>query len=266
LPAPDDLALLTGAAEAAGAIALRHFGRGPQTWDKGGGLGPVTAADLEIDAMLREVLLGARPGYGWLSEETEDGPERLAAGRVFVVDPLDGTRAFLAGEPNFAHSLAIVEAGRVVAGIVHLPKLGRSYAAIAGGGATLNGAPIRVAAQPRLAGATVLAPRNNFEPEHWPGGVPEVRRDFRPSLAYRLCLMAQGRFDAMLTLKPTWEWDVAAGTLIAAEAGAVVTDRNGAAPGFNGREPRIGGLVAANAALHAEILERLHAPARSPQN
>jgi myo-inositol-1(or 4)-monophosphatase len=264
LPAPDDLALLVAAAEAAGAIAARHFGRGPEAWDKGGGLGPVTEADMEIDAMLRDMLLGARPDHGWLSEETEDGPERLDAERVFVVDPLDGTRAFIAGEPSFAHSLALVEAGRVVAGVVHLPKLGRTYAARAGGGAERNGAPIRVAARRRLEGATVIAPRNNLEPAHWPGGMPDVRRHFRPSLAYRLCLMAEGRFDAMLTLRPTWEWDVAAGSLIAAEAGAAVTTRSGDAPRFNKEKAQVGGLVAANPALHAQIIARLN-PGEGPR-
>lgn len=257
MPAHDDLALLSEAAEAAGRIALRYFGRGPETWDKGGGAGPVTEADLEIDRMLRSELRRARPSYGWLSEETEDGPERLEAERVFIIDPLDGTRAFLNGEENFAHSLAVAERGVMTVGVVHLPKLGHVYAAARGKGARRNGAPIRPTAAARLDGATMLSPKNNFAPEHWRGGVPALRRHFRASLAYRLCLAAEGRFDAMMTLKDTWEWDIAAGTLIASEAGAVVTTRHGTAPVFNNAVPMLPGIVAAGRVLHAAILDRL---------
>ncbi len=252
-----DLGLLVEAAEAAGRIALRHFGRSPETWVKEGGAGPVTEADLEIDRMLRAELIGARPDYGWLSEETEDGPARLEAERAFVVDPLDGTRAFIAGEGNFAHSLAVVERGRVTAGVVHLPKLGRTYTAALGQGARRDGVPIRASGQAEADGARVLTPSHSLRPEHWPGGVPRVSRHFRTSIAYRLCLAAEGRFDAMLTLRETWEWDVAAGSLAAAEAGAVVTTATGEAPVFNRAVPRLPGIVAAGPALHRALMARL---------
>lgn len=251
-----DLALLVGAARASGEIALRHFGRAPQVWEKPG-LGPVTVADLEIDAMLRETLLGARPGAGWLSEETPDGPARLSARQVFIVDPIDGTRAFMAGERSWSHSLALVDRGRVIAGVVHLPMLARTYAAVAGGGARMNGARIGVSARAELDGARVLATAAQFAPAHWPRGVPEVERHFRPSLAYRLCLAAEGRYDAMLTFRNAWEWDVAAGDLIAREAGAAVTDRTGARPVYNNPHPQVPGMIVAGPALHARILERL---------
>lgn len=140
---------------------------------------------------------------------------------------------------------------------MYLPKLGRTYAAAAGQGARRDGERIRPSNAQGLEGATILAPRNNFTPEYWPKGVPSVRRHFRPSLAYRLCLAAEGRFDAMLTLRDTWEWDVAAGTLIAAEAGAVVTTREGDAPVFNRELPRLPGVIVAGQALHEEILARL---------
>lgn len=245
--------LLMDAARASGEIALRHFRRAPEVWEKPG-LGPVSAADLEIDAMLRGELLAARPGYGWLSEESEDGPARLEAERVFIVDPIDGTRAFVAGEKSWAHSLALVERGRVIAGVVHLPMLERIYAAAAGSGARVNGTPIAPSARADLAGASVLANAAQLEPRHWPGGVPGFRRHFRPSLAYRLCLAAEGRFDAMLTLGNAWEWDLAAGDLIAREAGAVVTTREGVAAVYNNPRPQIPGMIAAGPALHAAIL------------
>jgi myo-inositol-1(or 4)-monophosphatase len=255
-----DLALLTEAAHAAGEIARARIGA-VRVWDKPDGEGPVTEADLEIDALLRRVLTGARPDHGWLSEESTDAPDRLEADRLFIVDPIDGTRAFAAGEPTFSHSLALVEAGRVVAAVVHLPMLDRTYAATRGGGATLNGAPIQASRRVRLEDATVLMPAAQLRPELWPGGVPNLRRFFRPSLAYRLCLAASGRFDAMLTLRDAWEWDIAAGVLIAKEAGATVTDRTGAKPEFNSPVARVPGVIAAGADLHAALLARVRSGA-----
>jgi myo-inositol-1(or 4)-monophosphatase len=255
---PDaELALLRAAADAAADIALKHFGAGPEAWEKPGGHGPVSAADLEIDRMLRAELAAARPDYGWLSEETPDGPERLAAERVFIVDPIDGTRAFLAGEKAWAISLALAEAGRVIAGVVHMPKLGRVYAAAAGRGAVANGDPIAPSPRAALEDARVLANAAQLDPRHWRGAAPRLERHMRPSLAYRLCLAAEGRFDAMLTFRDAWEWDVAAGDLIAREAGAVVTDRTGAAPRYNSPAAQVPGLIVAGPALHAKLLERV---------
>ncbi|MFU1478957.1 inositol monophosphatase family protein [Roseovarius sp. C7] len=254
-----DLDLLCEAARAAGAIARRFFTAGnAETWDKPDDAGPVTEADLAVNGMLSSELRGARPDYGWLSEETEDGASRLADERVFIIDPIDGTRSFIAGENAWAHSLAIVEKGEVVAGAVFLPMLDKLYAAERGGGATLNGAPITVTGQGDLSAATVLSAKPNFAPHHWQGGTPpEVQRAYRPSLAYRLCLVAEGRFDAMLTLRPTWEWDIAAGDLILREAGAVTGDRKGRDLRFNNRLPQVDGVVAGNPALHEALTEAL---------
>jgi myo-inositol-1(or 4)-monophosphatase len=251
-----DRALLEAAARAAGETALGFLGRANPVREKPGGHGPVSAADLAVDEELRATLLAARPGYGWLSEEAEDGPARLEAARVFVVDPIDGTRAFLAGQKAWSLSLAVVEAGRPVAAVVHLPALGRTYSAAAGDGATVDGAPIRVAESP-AEGARVLAPGSALDPGLWPGGPPPVERHFRPSIAYRLCLVAEGRFDATFSFRDTWEWDVAAGDLIAREAGAAVTTRDGAAPLYNRPNPRMPGILVAAPALHAALVARL---------
>jgi myo-inositol-1(or 4)-monophosphatase len=255
LPATD-LALLLEAAEASARIAARHWGKSPDVWEKPG-LGPFTQADLEIDAMLRAELRAARPDYGWLSEETEDAPERLAAERVFIVDPIDGTRAFLARERSFAHALAVTERGRVIAGVVHLPMLDLTFAATEGGGATLNGEAIRPSGRRELPGARVLIGATQLKPDFWPGGVPAVKRHFRPSLAYRFCLAAQGRFDAAITLRDAWEWDCAAADLIAREAGATVTTREKTPARYNQPRPALPGLIVAGPALHAEILARI---------
>ncbi len=255
---PDpDLVLLIDAAYASGQIARKFFGAAPETWDKGDGAGPVTEADLAIDRMLRHDLLGARPDYGWLSEETEDDPARLALRHVFIVDPIDGTRAFIAGEKSFSHSLAIARDGKIVAAAVYVPMLDLLYAASEAQQTTLNGQAISVTNQSEISGATVLAAKPNMFPENWIGEVPPVTRKFRPSLAYRLSLVAQGRYDAMLTVRDSWEWDIAAGDLIVRQAGGRVTDRLGQDLAFNASHPKTKGCHAANPALHRALQARL---------
>ncbi len=250
-----DLALLVGAAEAAGAIALGHFRGDVETWDKPG-QGPVTEADLAIDRMLRAELGAARPDYGWLSEESEGQHDRASRERVFIVDPIDGTRAFIAGQEGWGPALAVAERSRVVAAAMHLPARGETFAAALGQGASLNGAPIRASGRAMLEGAAALVTASQLKDELWPGGPPPVKRHFRPSLAWRLCLVGQGRFDMMVTLRPAYEWDIAAGSLIAAEAGATVTDGDGGALAFNRHPDRAPGVIAAPEALHRALMAR----------
>lgn len=253
-----DLKLLTDAAFAAGEIAKKYFGASPETWDKDDGQGPVTEADLAIDRMLHVDLLAARPDYGWLSEETEDGTARLSRPRVFIVDPIDGTRAFIAGKEHFSHSLAIAEEGEVIAAVVHLPIMGLTYSAQKGGGAFLNGKPIKPSQQPNMQLARVLIKKNMLTPDFWPSGVPDFNVSSRPSLAYRMCLAAAGDYDAMVTLRDTWEWDVAAGDLIAREAGAIVTTRENLPPRYNNPTPKLAGMIAAGPPLHQQFIDRLN--------
>ncbi|WP_137109458.1 3'(2'),5'-bisphosphate nucleotidase CysQ [Rhodobacter sp. SY28-1] len=252
-----DLALLTEAAREAGRIALRYWRKDPKVWDKGGEHGPVSEADLAVNEMLKAKLLGARPEYGWLSEETPDSSERLSVDTVFIVDPIDGTRAFVAGEETWAHSLAVAQTGKVTAGVVYLPAIDRIYTASLTSPAMKDGEPIAVSARDRLEGANILTTKANMAPEKWPGGVPEIIRSFRASLAYRMCLAAEGRFDGMLTLRDAWEWDIAAGSLIAERAGAVVTDQTGAALTFNTAGAQAQGVLALPPGPHAEALARL---------
>lgn len=255
--ADEDLALLIRAAREAGRIALRYWKRNPKTWDKEDE-SPVTEADHAVNDALHATLRNARPRYGWLSEETPDDPARLTTDAQFILDPIDGTRAFIAGEDSFSHALAIARGGRVTAGVVYLPALDRLFAATDKGPATLNGDPIRASTIAGTDGASILTPAANLKPEHWPGGVPDVKRAFRASVAYRLALVAQGRFDGMLSFRQGWEWDIAAGSLIASRAGATVTNRHGAPLTFNNPDPRSDGLIAAAPGLHAVLLARLH--------
>ena len=252
-----DLSLLTDAAREAGEIACSFWRDDPQVWDKGGD-DPVSEADFAVDTHLKGRLLGARPDYGWVSEETEDDSARLTAERVFIVDPIDGTRAFVAGEKTWAHSLAIVETGRVVAACVFLPAREKLYLAEVDGGATLNGEVIRSTTMTGAEDATVLTPRVTMQDRFWRAGTaPGFERHFRPSLAYRLSLVAEGRFDGMLTLRATWEWDIAAGALIATEAGAVVTDRKGHGLTFNTPARQTAGVVAGGKHVHRDIVGAL---------
>lgn len=258
MPARDtDLDLLVKAAQDSAAIAMRYFKRQIQIWDKGSDLGPVTEADLAVNQHLKATLTEARPDYGWLSEETPDDTARLGKEKVFILDPIDGTRAFIAGEDNFAVSLAIAEAGIVTHGVVILPAKGRIYTARRGEPAYCNGEAIRPSARHELAHARILATKANMAPAFWPKGVPDLQRSFRTSLAYRLCLVAEGRYDGMLTFRPTWEWDIAAGSLIVEAAGGAVSDQRGLPLVFNRPEGKGPGVIAANAALHGALLDRL---------
>ncbi|QBY01828.1 3'(2'),5'-bisphosphate nucleotidase CysQ [Rhodophyticola sp. CCM32] len=258
MPGPEsDLTLLITAAEDAGRIAAKHWKSDPKVWDKPDGEGPVTAADLEVDEMLRTTLSAARPDYGWLSEETPDTATRLSRRRTFIVDPIDGTRAFIDGSRNFAHSLAISDQGQITAAVVYLPVKEQLFAAALGQGATLNGTPLEASAREKEHQAAILTTKVNLAPARWPGGVPPVEPHFRSSLAYRLALVGQGRFDGMITLRDSWEWDIAAGALIAAEAGAAVSTRTGAALHFNNPLPQLPGILAAAPRLHHKLLARL---------
>jgi myo-inositol-1(or 4)-monophosphatase len=244
LPAPDpatDLALLIEATEAAGRIALSYWRQAPKAWEKAAEAGPVSEADLAVDAALAAGLRAARPDYGWLSEETPDDPARLSRDRVFILDPIDGTRAFLAGEETFSVSLAVATAGLVTAAVVHLPARGETYAAHLDGEARLNGRILhcqpatggrrrRCPDHPRQSGARGLARRGARSAPQLPrlAGVPAVpggrgaaRRD--ADAARRLGMGHRGR------------------ALIAARAGCVVTDRHGAALRFNRPMPQAAG-------------------------
>ena len=259
-----DLDLLIAAALDAGEIARRYFQKDPAVTDKPHGAGPVTEADLAVDAMLNSELRAARPDYGWLSEETEDSTARLATKRQFVIDPIDGTRAFIDGRPDWAHALAVVTNGMVTEGVIYLPMRDMLFSAAHGQGATMNDAIIRVTDADH-ATATVLATKPNFDGHYWKDGqTPPIKRAFRSSLAYRLGLVAQGEFDGMLTLRPSWEWDIAAGALIVAEAGGTVSDQHGAPLRFNNPHPQVPGVVAAGKRLHSDLIARLEPQSAKP--
>lgn len=243
----NDLLLLEDAAREAGRIALSFFGGDPKTWYKDN-KSPVSEADLEVDGYLAEVLGSARPSYGWLSEEAADNKERLDCERVFIIDPIDGTRAFLAGGDEWTVSLAVVEHGRPVAGVVYCPVRNEMFTALSGGGAHLNGAPIKVTEQQTLEGARLSAPHSiaNNEAVLASGfaRMPNIR-----SLAYRLAMVAAGRVEISVARSGPSDWDLAAAELLVQEAGGRLTSLAGQGIVYNKAEVRHPALIAASGPL-----------------
>lgn len=219
-------------------------------WEKVPGH-PVCDVDLDADALLKERLMALDPEAGWLSEETADDPERLLRTRVWVVDPIDGTRDFLRGRTGWAVSIALVEGGSPLIGVLDAPALGEHWRAFAGGGATRNGMPLVVSSHDRLQGARVPA-----------DVLPRSDRDLvaveKPnSIALRIGMVASGQADLVAAMRWGREWDIAAAALIAQEAGATVTDALGNPLRYNSTKGEAFGVIAATPAIHAAAVERV---------
>ncbi len=257
-PAPhSDLALLQSAARSGGACAMGWFSDPGEVTHKSENH-PVTKADLEVDAILHRLLGDARPDYGWLSEESRDDGSRRRAKRVFVVDPIDGTRAFINGKPHFTICIAVVEAGRPICAVVYNPALDEMYCAQTGQGAMCNAQPLQISPQSQLAGARFLAADQLLAHKGWADPWPQIHTGARNSMAYRIALVAAGRWDAALTLKPKSDWDLAAADLIAAEAGVLITGPEGLPFRYDEAKTVKPGVICAGPALHPLILERVH--------
>jgi myo-inositol-1(or 4)-monophosphatase len=252
--------LLVSAAREAGALALQYFRPGGRTsakvTAKAGG-SPVTDADLAADSLLRRRLQAALPDAGWLSEETVDDLQRLSRRSLIIVDPIDGTRAFVIGDPRWAVSVALVVDERPVAGVVYAPALDETYAAARGEGATLNGAafiptagwPPRVAAGPKLFVEAMAAEL---------GASVEVTPRV-PSLAYRLCMAARGAVDFAVAAENSHDWDIAAADIVLEEAGARLIGASGERLRYNSRKISRGALLAAPDSAAPRLIEGFRA-------
>lgn len=264
-----DLALMEAAAQSAGACLSRYFQPGAQLLahaqlPEKGRNNPLTRADVEADHLLRQTLLGGRPEYGWLSEETADSPERLDRQRVWIVDPMDGTKEFIRGLPEFAVSIALVDAGRPVAACVYNPASRELFTAIQGGGTRLNGQPVQVSRQAELHGASALSSHSETKRGEWERFTRELRITPMGSIAYKLARVAAGHFDLTFTLTPKNEWDYCAGTLLVQEAGGTVTHKEGQPCQFNQKNPRVLSVLACNGQLHNALLAYLEPVPLSP--
>jgi len=267
-PYSDDLQLLRSAAVAAGIIACGYFRQDVKSWTKGNA-SPVSEADIVVDQFLAANLLGARPSYGWLSEETADDPARLDCERVFVVDPIDGTRAFLRGEDCWTISLAVVENGVAVAGVVYAPARDELYEAARGCGARLNGEPLL---RRRRAGAAPVIPAPGaVHQEIQAGGLLYARGPAYPSLAYRLVQVATGRLDAAVARRGSNDWDIAGAAIILEECGLDCADVCAGPLRFNRPDSRHGALAALadmslKPHLHAALIKVYGCPAETGQH
>ena len=244
---------LADAVCAAGDVALKTFRQPLRQWTKGES-SPVSEADIAANDFLRERLLGIAAGYGWLSEETEDDPARLQAENVWIVDPIDGTRAYLAGQDDWSVSAALSFRGRPVLGAIFAPVTQELFLAVAGSGATLNGAPIAASSGSHVEGATVMGPKRHLS---WLAdlntnaiAVPRIG-----SIALRLARVAQGALDVAFAGGNSHDWDLAAADLLVHEAGGALTTLTGDTLTYNGSELVHGALLAAGQDRHATLID-----------
>ena len=249
-----DLDLLVEASLAAGQEALKYFRNDVQVWWKNEGTSPVTAADHAANDILKERLLGARAHYGWLSEESEDDSTRLSRRMVFIVDPIDGTRAFMSGKDTWVVSAAVTDGGIPVAGVLYAPALDELYVATADGRVEKNGEVLRARAVETGAHFRLSAPDEMANRLKGDLGLRVDRIGRIPSLAYRLAMIADGRLDATIVKPHAHDWDLAAADLILRNAGGRLVDSKGDRLVYNLPLPRHGLLVAALPGLEGEIL------------
>lgn len=252
MPRQDDLTLI-GEALSAAAEAIRPFTPGAVDFKEKSSRGdPVTAADLAANEVLLRIL--PKPGEGWLSEETADSPERLQHSRVWIVDPLDGTREFVEGIPEWCISVGLVEDGEPVAGGILSPPTGQLVLGSMEDGVTLNGRPIRMTGRTTLTGSVVLASRSEWKRGEWERfSEAPFRVEPCGSVAFKLAQVAAGLADATWTLVPKHEWDVAGGAALVMAAGGTLLHADGSRPRFNQPSPKLPDFLASTEDLLREF-------------
>lgn len=249
----EDQALIAKAAVAAGAIARDAFNANDcAVWDKMENH-PVTDADIAVNDYLLETLRAARPDYGWLSEETKDDASRHSRARTFVVDPIDGTRAFIDKKPGFTVCIGVIENGVTVSAALYNPMKDELYEARLGGGAFLNGMPMSAGDRQEIKDCRMVGYPRKFRRLDW----PEMRVSVINSMAYRIALVASGKCDATVSFTPKSDWDLAAAELIAREAGAVITNLRGKRFRYDQDSVSEFGVICAGPTLHALLLDRV---------
>ncbi|HYD46951.1 MAG TPA: 3'(2'),5'-bisphosphate nucleotidase CysQ [Terriglobales bacterium] len=251
-----ELGVAIDAARGAGAI-IRRWYDGDYTVQNKANKSPLTEADIESNEHILAAVRAAFPGDGWLSEETRDSEERLGKRRVWIVDPLDGTREFVDRVPEFAVAIALVEDGQPVVGVEYNPIRDELFAGAHGHGVTLNGAQAAPSQQSDLGQARVLASRSEDRRGEWDEFKTEMRVDLTGSVAYKLALVAAGIADATFSLTPKNEWDVCAGAALILAAGGRMTDCFTKPLRFNQADTKLPGLIACGPALYEPIVAAL---------
>lgn len=257
-----ELLVAIEAARAAGEVIRAIYGTSFTVREKGRD-NPVTEADLRANDHIRVIISRAFPDDGWLSEETRDNPERLQRSRVWVVDPLDGTKEFVQHIPEFCVCVALVEGNQPVVGVSYDPIGDELFAAERGAGLTVNGASARVSEARLLTGARVLASRSEYARGEWEPYKPYLEVVRTGSVAYKLALVAAGRADATFSLTPKNEWDVCVGTLLIREGGGCITDPGGQPMCFNQPDVVRSGLLASNGHLHQALQDLIARTSRA---
>jgi len=252
----NDHALLREAASEAARLALT-FWKGPLSTSRKADGSIVTNADLAVDALLESILRTARPDYGWLSEESAEHELRLSRKRVWALDPIDGTRAFVQGRDDWTIALSLLDEGSPILSVIVNPVREETFEARRGTGAFLNGERIAVSDRAEVPGARLSASDGVLKKAIWNEPWPELDTAWAHSLAYRFALVACGRIDAALALNSKSEWDVASGALLVQEAGGAATLPSGKELRFNSPEAKVYGFLAAAPKLHQILVGRL---------
>jgi myo-inositol-1(or 4)-monophosphatase len=250
-----ELALAKKAARAAGEILRGYWKREGLKVGSKGHDNPVTQADLEADSAIKKLLRDPFPSYGWLSEETVDNDDRLKCRRVWIVDPLDGTKEFINGIPEFAVAIALIEDAVPILGVTYNPIKREMYWSARGVGCHLNTLSVKVTRKRTLQGAAVLASRSEVGRGEWNVFDGTMKVVPTGSVAYKLAMVAGGKADATFTRSPKSEWDIASGAALVAHAGGTITDIKGRALRFNQRNVLLQGLIADNTILHAALMK-----------
>lgn len=249
-----DRDLLLAAVREAGTLALGYFNNGVKSWHKKPN-DPVSEADIAVDKLLHERLADARPDYGWLSEESERRPSKGRS--IWVVDPIDGTRAFLEGKPEFTVCVALLQDDLPILAAIYNPASEEFFEATHGGGARLNGKAIHASGHASLMEARFLASRRTFEKHGWLSRAAKADFGYRNSIAYRMALVAAGKFDAAISLTEKSDWDIAAADLLVREAGGRVTTADGAPLRYSTDRHRHPSVIATGAFVYDDLVDLL---------
>ena len=240
----------------AGDIALKWFRNDPENWEKEDG-SLISKVDIEINNLLMKILKKNNPSFGWLSEETEDDKSRLTNEVTYVVDPLDGTKAFLEGKKEFSISIALVKNGEPISGIVYSPSTKEIFESEKGKGSWKNNKQIKISKYKELSGCRMVAFKPMFSHPSWKKPWPDMLIENKNSVAYRMALVASGEFDAMMALNSKNDWDIAAGDLLIREAGGIVSQHNNTKMKYNDLSTKKPSVIGSNLKIYNEIINRV---------